>query len=107
MKLFKIMDELGYLYAYTNILTYMTILNTKQRKLCKIILLLQRTTLYLFIQSFLLRVGITSAILSHLFSALAGYVFSPCSNNFCSSAVQGAGLVPVSEINCSAIAEKI
>ena len=62
-------------------------------------------TLYLFMQSFLLLDGTASAIFSHLSAVLAGKVFSACSNNFCSSLVQGAGLVPVSRICCSAIAE--
>ena len=58
-------------------------------------------------QSFLLRVGTASQILSHLSCVLAGKVFKACSNSFCSSVVHGAGLVPASRICCSTIAVKI
>ena len=62
-------------------------------------------TLYLFMQSFLLRAGRQSEMQSHRSLVLAGYVFSACSSSFCSSVVQGAGLVPSSNTCCSATPE--
>ncbi len=62
-------------------------------------------TLYRFMQSFLLREGRVSAILSQRSGVLAGYVLRDCSRIFCSSADHGAGLVPVWATCCSATAE--
>ena len=53
-------------------------------------------TLYRFMQSFFDRQGIHSAILSQRSGSLAGYVRIACSSSFCSSAVHGAGLLPMS-----------
>ena len=52
-------------------------------------------SLYLFIQSFLLLLGKQSEIFSHRSVPNdAGYVFSACSSNFCSSALHGARFTP-------------
>ncbi len=53
-------------------------------------------------QSFLLRVGMHSAMRSHLSVTVDGKVLSACSRAFCSGTDQGAGFVPCSATNCSA-----
>ena len=55
-------------------------------------------------QSFLLRLGMDSAMRSQRSGVLAPYVFMDCSSSFCSSAVQGAGFIPVSRSWASAAA---
>ena len=55
-------------------------------------------------QSFLLRLGMDSAMRSQRSGVFAPYVFMDCSSSFCSSAVQGAGFMPVSRSWASAAA---